>query len=354
MSDGTPLPAGLTVTLMGYDGMTQTLTQTAPVGADGGYAFPAVENIAGRVFIAEVTYNNMSFNSDIAHPSDAGEKIDLPITLYKTSSDAAQLEIDRMHVFFDFSVPGTVQVVELVLVSNLGESVVVPTAEGQPVLTFDLPEGATNLQFQDSVLGERFIATATGFGDTQSIAPGVGAHQVLFAYDLPYERKLALSLPIGLPVNAAIVMLPVNGTRLQSDQLTDSGTRPVENMTFQAFSSEALPAGSTLKLTITGKPKTEDAGVAAGSTTGIIIAAGVLGRALVAAGAWMYTKSRRQPVAAPEAAGEAAGAEADADSLIDAIAALDDQFHAGKIPEPAYRERRAEMKAQLRRLLGQE
>ncbi|HLE13828.1 MAG TPA: hypothetical protein VI776_03695, partial [Anaerolineales bacterium] len=38
----------------------------------------------------------------------------------------------------------------------------------------------------------------------------------------------------------------------------------------------------------------------------------------------------------------------DADTLLDAILALDDQYQAGELPEEAYRQRRAELKAMLK------
>jgi len=40
----------------------------------------------------------------------------------------------------------------------------------------------------------------------------------------------------------------------------------------------------------------------------------------------------------------------DEDTLMDAIIALDDQFHAGNLPEEAYLERRAVLKEKLRKL----
>ena len=40
----------------------------------------------------------------------------------------------------------------------------------------------------------------------------------------------------------------------------------------------------------------------------------------------------------------------DADTLMDAIIALDDQYHAGNLPEEAYLQRRAALKDKLRSL----
>ncbi|NTU51394.1 MAG: hypothetical protein HGA94_03025, partial [Candidatus Aminicenantes bacterium] len=78
---------------------------------------------------------------------------------------------------------------------------------GKPALLFNLPDGAVNLQFQDGELGERFVSTADGFGDTLPIRPGTGEYQVLFSYDLPYSRKLDLQREIGMPVQAVVILV---------------------------------------------------------------------------------------------------------------------------------------------------
>jgi hypothetical protein len=46
------------------------------------------------------------------------------------------------------------------------------------------------------------------------------------------------------------------------------------------------------------------------------------------------------------------GEDEDANTLMDAILALDDRYQAGELPEVAYKERRSELKARLRRMLG--
>ena len=116
----------------------------------------------------------------------------LPVQIYDTTTSKEKVLTDRLHVFFDFSTPGKIQVINLFVISNLGDQVVTSAEPDGPVLEFQLPEGAENLQFQDGELGGRFVETQGGFGDRMSIMPGQGQHQVLFAYELPYIRKLNL------------------------------------------------------------------------------------------------------------------------------------------------------------------
>lgn len=93
----------------------------------------------------------------------------------------------------------------------------------------------------------------------------------------------------------------------------------------------------------------------------IAIGLAFFGVALVVAGVWLYRRHQRT-LAAETLQGDAsldiplssedAGLE-DEETLMDAIIALDDQYHAGNIPEAAYLERRAVLKDKLRKL-GQE
>ena len=86
----------------------------------------------------------------------------------------------------------TLRVLELYIISNPGNKTVVAAKEGDPVLSFQLPEGATNLQFEDGTSADRYITIPDGFGDTVPVRPGSGNYQVMYSYELPYNRKLDL------------------------------------------------------------------------------------------------------------------------------------------------------------------
>jgi hypothetical protein len=240
-------------------------------------------------------------------------------------------------------------VINLYIVSNPGGQVVVAPGEDQPVVRYPLPEGAMNLQFQDGELGGRYIETENGFGDRMGIAPGSGQHQVLFAYTLPYDRKLSLDVPLPLPVDAAIVMVPPGGVSVKSDQLMDAGQRDVQGMAFQVYQTEsALPAGDTLSLSISGRVSSAGSTGQAGSLASLIIGAGIFGVVLIGAAVWLYRQRAGQESGEeepeetePELAGESS------EALLDAIVALDDLHASGSLPKAAYQERRAELKARL-------
>ncbi|MRR32619.1 hypothetical protein EG834_20335, partial [bacterium] len=229
-AEGISIPAGLKVTLVGFDAMSQVFEDQADVKSDGTYVFNNVEFVTGRAFMTTVDYNGLTFSSEVYHGTEGvpAASIDLPIPYYETTSDLSGLRADRLHLFFDFTRSEVVQVVELFILNNTGDKAIVST-DGKGSVAFELPDGATNLQFQDSTIGERYIQTDKGFADSAAILPGQGS-QILFAYDLPYSRKADIAVPLPIPVDAAVIMVPEGSVKLTSDQLQSTGTRQVQGV----------------------------------------------------------------------------------------------------------------------------
>ena len=341
------LPGGLLVSVQGFDGTTQAVNLSAPINADHTFRLPGVDVPSGRVFMASITLNQVTYSSEVGQVTAGSNEINLPITVHATTTDASSLSVDRMHVFLDFSTAGYVQVVELFIISNPTGKVIVPEA-GKSVINFTLPSGATNLQFQSGQLGQRYLSMPNGFGDTATIAPGVDQHQVLFAYDLAYSNQLPVSLPVPLPVNAAVVLLPQNGITVQSSQLVDNGVQNIQGSAYRIYAAQNLAKGADLTFDLIGQPQSASSSAAGNNTTtNLIIGGGVLLFSLVVVGWWLYrsggfTGRKLKPAVAKSPVKD------DPDSLIDAILALDDLHKDGFLPEPAYQSRRAELKKRLK------
>jgi mono/diheme cytochrome c family protein len=356
-SPGGAIPAGMKITISAYQGMTPAFDVNGEVKEDGSYEVKDVQYQSDYVYFAQVEANGQTFNSDILHASDVtGAKADLPVKIYDSTTDMSKIRADRLHVFFDFSKAGTIQVVNLFIISNLGDKVVTPATPDQALINFYVPKDAQNLQFQDGEMGGRYVQTDSGFGDRMSIVPGSGQHQVLYAYDLPYTNKLSLDLKVPLAVDAVIVMVPPGGIKLKSDQLMDAGQRDVQGMSYQMYQgSSALESGGDLKLTLSGKASAGGAVPATSSLTYLYIGLGAFALALIAGGLWLYRMQKAQAPALVED-GEAAAplVHESADSILDAIIALDDLNAAGNLPKAAYQERRADLKTRLAEALKHE
>ena len=134
---------GSTVLLRGFDEMTEVYTQTTTVQENGMYSFENVEMPDGRVFMVTLDYNEAVYGSDIAMVEPGTTSMDLPVTIYETTSDTSAISADRLHLFFEFTEDNrSVRVIQLFILSNTSNKTVVPPGEGQPSVTFSLPEGA--------------------------------------------------------------------------------------------------------------------------------------------------------------------------------------------------------------------
>lgn len=342
------LGEGIEVTLHGFDQMSVVLTQTTTVSADGTYAFENVEMPEGRIFLTTVDFDGITYGSEVATASAELKNIDLPIEIFKTSSDLSALSVDRLHFFFEFLGPEIVRVVELYIVSNPTQQTIVAPEGQQAVLSFTVPKEATNLEIQDGRIGERYIETEDGFADTAPIRPGMGNYQVLFSYEMPYSRKLELVREMQLATNAVVILVPENGMEIKGDTLQDAGMRDVQGTMYRLYNGDAMAAGEKLDLTISGKMVGEDLN----NTNGLIVGLGALGVVLVFAGVWLYRRNSASGnvLENEETEGEEEPEET-AESIMDAILTLDDLYQAKELPEEAYWQRRNELKERLQKVL---
>jgi mono/diheme cytochrome c family protein len=356
---GGDAPSDVPVILYGFDNMQNTYSETLSTGVNGVYTFTNVLMPEGRVFMAGTDYASGTYGSDIATVNPATPDLKLQITVFDTTTDVSVLTTDRVHMFFDFTDPQNPQIIEVFIISNPTKMAVISPTEGGPVVTFPLPVGYTNLQFQDGALGDRYVEVPQGFADTMTVKPGVGDYQVIFAFQLPYNRKLDFAQTMFLPTSAEVVMVPDNGIKVDSSQLEDGGTRDYQGTTYHTYNGSNLLAGSALEFTLSGKPKQAAAPtVSTGTSQNLAIGLGIFGLALVVAGLWLYRRSRTKAgrqqssegIDAVTAKSQVDSIPEDEETLMDAIIALDDQYRAGNLPEEAYLERRADLKEKLRKI----
>lgn len=338
----------LTVTLYGIENNLTVLTETTKTQSDGYYVFRNVEMVEGRVFVTTAEFANTMYSSDVSVVPPDTKSLDIPITVYKTTTDASIIKVDRLHLFFEMVDEQTVRVVELYIMSNPTNFTLIPAREGEITIRFKLPVGSKNLQFQDSVLGERYLETPDGFGDTYGVRPGSGTYQVVFAFEMPYNRKMELVQTMLLPVDAVVILVPEGAIRIRSDILQDEGTRTMEDMQYRMYSGGSLNVGQELNLTITGNLAGSNA-LSLGSDPELVIGVGVFGLSLAVVGFWWYRQIRRDSEA--EKRKQVAISQETTESIMDAILALDDLFQAGELADEAYHQRRLELKNRLKELM---
>lgn len=371
---GGQVPAGLKVTLHSFvhDIATQQFTEgqarEASVSSQGTYQFSDLPLSATDAYYVSVEYGGVTYESTAAIPAQGGQmEYDLPITIYETTTDTSSLAISTAHILLDYSQPGIIQVVEFFVFANTGNQTITAAESGQPVIEIPLPQGYQNLQFENGVLGERFIQTANGFGDTLPIPPAgsMGEYSIVFAFDMPYEadssplagllggKKFELTQKFSIKTSALNLLVP-QGVKAEGANFVDGGAQSMgSGFTFQLYRAGSLEAGQTFTAKISGSPTTTSAtSQTDDSSRNLVIGVGAFGVILIFAGIFFYWRDRRAE-AEEDDLDDDNDAEDDAmseDDILDAIIAIDDQFRAGNLSEEAYKERRAELKGMLRNL----
>ncbi|MBN1147393.1 MAG: c-type cytochrome [Anaerolineales bacterium] len=350
-ASGGEAPSGLDMVLHAFDQMQVVLTTTTSLQDGGSYVFENVEMPEGRAFLVTVEYDGVTYGSQIAVAEAGQTGISLYVEVYDSTSDTALVSVDRVHYFFESVGDGVLRIVELYIISNLGSETLAAAEEGQPVLEFQLPPEAANLEFEDGSLGGRYILTENGFGDTLPIRPGESSYQILYSYEMPYDNRLELARPMQLATRAVVILVPEDGIKVKGEGIQDAGARDVQGVQYHMYSGGSLAAGDELRLTISGRPQSSPT-VSAGASSNLFIGLGALGAALLVAGFWLYQRSR--PAGEQEEDLEhapAAWEPQDAETIMDAILALDDLFQAGQLPEEAYVQRRNELRQRLKAAL---
>lgn len=329
-SGGGP-PSQLEVSLRGFDGGAEALAQTTTTDTRGRYQFPGIEVVAGRQYVLTTTYQDVLYASEIVEIPGTSATLDVPLQVFETTTNPDAIRVSRLHLLFDFPAEGVVQVVELWLLSNLGERTVYEPETG--ALEIELPEGATGLSLDGGTVGDRYELTSTGFRDRRPLTPGDSTGELVFSYNLPYTGRMEFARPVAYPVDAVVVLSPEGGPIVSGDGVEDRGVRDISGAGMHNYALPAVPAGGVVTLTLSGRI---GGGLATpANTTSILF--GLAGLALIAVAAVLFL--RRPP---PTGAGPKPAPVSD-DTVLWAIASLDNEFAAGRLAEDEYRRRRDEL-----------
>jgi len=349
LSNGTPggaAPGALDVTVVGFDNDQPVFSQDVTADASGHFSVENVEIVPGRIFGAIAEYNGVPYYSSAGHLLEAEPTLSLPITVYETTADTSTVRVDRLHLIFDFTVEGQVEVSQLWLISNSGDRTVVG-AGGQNDIPVELPEGAANLRFADPSADALYTPTATGFVMHEPVRPD-DALEMIFSFTLPYTRSLDYEQAMTLPVGAVVVLADQSAPAISGDELTLTGEQPMGDIVLQTYQRPGLEQGAVLKLKLSGKA----AGGSGSTSSNLVIGLGALALALVVVGLGLRQLRRGEQPAAADAPD--AGRDMDHDQLVRAIAALDAAYDAGELKKKEYEARRAALKDELRQRMSGE
>jgi hypothetical protein len=297
--------------------------------------------------LVSVLHGGLLFNSQAIRGSDIYPKntLELPVTVYGTTTNEQNMLAERVHVFINFSQSATLRIVELYMITNTGKEVIVPKNINQPNLLFNLPTGAINLQLQDDTTGERFLLTEKGFGEFADVYPAPTQHQVLYQYDLPYDQKKTINFYMPVDIQSAVIAIPADGVELVSNKLTPSGQRTLEGVLMQLFVANNLKKGEVVEITISGMPGNHTF-FGFSEYGNIFIGLMILLPVLTVFLIWLQNNYRRRL----KMKNRQSDIEYEKATLLDDIVALDDLYRANQLPLDVYRNRRNEIIRDLKEI----
>ena len=348
-TEGADLPHGLKVTFIAFDGNQLVFEKEIPVDADGKFEVQDLEIVPGRIFGALTEYQGVRYFNTAGHMLDDSLSLELPLTVFETTTDDSLIVVDRLHLIFDYSIEGVVEVSELLLVTNTGDRTI-SGQDGLNEIRVALPKDFSNLRFADSPELMRFTEHADGFVMHEAFIPGE-AVETYFSFTLPYERSLEYQQPVDYPVEAIVILKTQGPPSISGDGLSELGARDMGGIFMESYRMDPLERGETLELHLSGG---HPARVDSSSTTNLIIGAAVLGVALIVLffGWWRWSR-RYESTVEPDV--ETAPEEPrDREALLRAIAALDEMNEAGEVTGMAYNERREALKRTLKVLIESE
>jgi len=362
---GEAAPGGLLLMLHTYEGQSMTGMTDGVTDDQGHFRFDNVEPAPGRSFEVMVRYKDVTYFSDLVEPRQDQTKIDLPVTIYETTTDTSAVRVEQFHLLLDFIKQGTVQVSQVFILSNEGKLTVLTS--GQQGLRFHLPAGATDVSFEGDRNGTRFVREEGGFLDTEPVVPGEGTLSTLVRYSLPYTDRIELDVPVDYPTANVNLLLPEAGVKPEGTGWETGQEMLLEKRVYQVYSYQHTPLApkDTLRLIVTGRPKTSAATTDSASVATpvavatnenhrwILLGGVVLSLALIGAGVlWWRRNQRHELVPDPILAAPDLGSESPAlESILQTIAALDDAHEKGGLNDTEYRELRTRLRKQAVKLV---
>jgi mono/diheme cytochrome c family protein len=339
--------------LRGYNqDLLETLVMTTTLNAEGGFRFELADVPQDQFYRVGVLYGGVEFGSDFGGVTPTDPALELPVTVFETSSDPSVISIDRLHQILAFF-EGGVSVSELYVANNNSNSVYVGESGNPDEGTFEmvLPGDAQEISFQRAfgsldnfIPANEVVFTGQGWADTFPLRPGPGTLIMLASYVLPYDDGVTISHPILYSASEVNLVLPDAGVSLSDEEdWADLGQREMGSTNVSTYGKTDVPAGTVLTLSLEGEPELENSAssilaIDAQSELliGIAIAVVVVGVAGVFIWRW-----RQEPVDTEFYD------TYNREELLQAIADLDDDYELGRINDQRYQAEREQLKSEL-------
>ena len=353
-TDGAEIPDDLNVLMLitAADGRLAGTGQAEP-DAQGRFVFEDVQIEEGGSYTVSVNHRGVFYGVSLDAGGLAG---DLLLTVFETTQDASIIHVERqvMVVAALDKNDRLVSVLEFVSFVNPTDRTLVPDlTKVDPIsfLRFALPPNASELTVESDLPSGDIVSIGTGFALTSPVVPG--AHSLNFSYSFPYQDETVAyrqSLPQGADLFQ--VWVPESIPGLAVPGLANIDPINVQGTTYRAYGGRDFAPGQGLQLEITGLPQPGVWARFSRSVTGgafwQIAIPSALGATLAAMLLWGIVRGYRPaPAGAEPHTADRTVDPAERAAVVRAVAALDQRYQQGDLPEAEYRIQRLELMAQV-------
>lgn len=318
--------------------------------SDGTFVFSGVPFDANLQFAVMATYEGVTYFSETIPADMTSMQVNIEMPVYETTTDLDAIQIDQMHILFEFSADG-LETKELYIVSNTGERTVKDVYdlgdEKFAALEFPLPKDADYIFFQPDDQ-DRFVKLDGAFADTYPILPGDQPTQVMTSYLVPYsgERVYTYTAPVDTARINFIVPHQADTALTGSGLVGPEATTLQDGTEYQVYSYTGLKAGETLSVTLSGAADIFQTD----NNTDNLIAIGIafLGFVIIGVGVWRWRKSENTD---DDNETDAGSDEPALDALIAEIARLDETYEQQGLGAEEYQRQRQALTQKAKRLM---
>ncbi len=269
-----------------------------------------------------------------------------------TTEDPSQVVITQLHLFLRRT-GDRLEVREFYLITNTGDRTYVGREDlrtGRRItLAFTLPPGVADLETIEPA-DAHWVKTDGGIAYTEPISPADAPLEIAFSYILPFVEGMEVERTFPVQVASLGILAMGGDLAAEGNALTSGGVMDTTQGPVRVYTAGPLEAGRPVRFRLRTEPLQAEAvpggpaPVAPPSRNPTAeVALGLVALVVAVVAAYVLL---RPPAPGPVPASVRA--------QVEAIAALDEDYQAGRLNEKEYHRRREALKQEVYRRLGSE
>lgn len=340
-SQNKPLPNAM-VKLFSAKGQSEQPRRTTKTNQDGFFRFSGLPTGGSYTYLAATLYDGVQYNTPQIHITQDDPNQDTAIRVYGTTKNDSAIRVTQasMTVLATDKKTQSVLVLETYNISNPTNRTFTPTTNGPKgqmgLLKFSLPSNSYDLQAIGELSSRQVIQVDKGFATDLPVRPG--SNPVTFTYSVPYRDEngtLPISLDMAYPTASFRLLVPDNGPRVQSGDMTALQTTQIGGVTYNVFGTQGKSVGH-VSMTLSNLPVNQ--WFFQQDNRWLWVGCAALALVLIGFAIWLSRNRDSTERSQPNPQRE---------HLVQAIASLDRQYQAGKLDEESYKRERAIYKEAL-------